>query len=507
MHLRKLSPASIFLTGLGLGLSFPPFPFPFLAWVALVPLLNRWVRCADPGAILVEAYLSFLVMFAVAFSWPLAHVISGAAMASIGGLLATPLVMALPFAFSVSVRRKWGAEAGFVALVCFFLVMEGGLSRGPFAFPWTLLAHTQAEAVRFNQFVSLTGVAGLTAWVWMLNGAAFFLIRSRTKVSRARAIGSLVCLLALPFGFSQWSRTRIPPPEKWLSVGLVQPALTPETWSDVGDVSRVDTLMRLSEPLFADAATPSLVIWPETALPVAKDEVPQRAIYNRISDWTHERGTNLLTGAVTRASTRSASRLYYANSALVFREGSSIERYDKIHLVPFGERVPLLGYLPWLEALTVPAGGVSGYEPGSDFRLFRIDDVAFGVLICFESAFAGHARRYVEDGAGFLVTITQDGWWGRTPGYRQHLAISRLRAIENRRALIQVSVTGVSALILPDGSTTFETGWMERSTRTVRLPVYIGSTFYSRHGDWVTAMALVFSILFAASTYFGRPRR
>jgi len=454
--------------------------------------------------VLLEAYLTFLLTFAVAFFWPLCHELPGAALASLGGLLLLPLFMASPFGASVFVRRRWGIMTGFIALTSFYLVMEGGLSRGPFAFPWPLLGHTQAEALRFNQFVDLTGVVGLSLWLWLLNGAAFSLTRARNFRSRSYSIGALIILLALPFSYSEWRHTHESNPSKWLTVGLVQPAISSARWSNVHDLARVDTMLQLSAPLFVFPPLPNLVLWPETTLPVISEKKKRDSLYQALSAWATDKHTALLTGAISDVTSNDASRIHYANSALFFRGAAPVTRYDKIRLVPFGERVPLLEYFPWLEVLTVPAGGVSGYYPGSKYRLFRVRDVDFGVLICFESAFGNHARQYVNAGAGFLVTLTQDGWWGRTPGYRQHLAITRLRAIESRRTMVQASVTGISALILPDGSTSFETAWMERTSHVARVPIFQGITFYTQHGDWLTGLALALSLVLAASILLRR---
>ncbi len=494
--LRKIVRSPALLTGLALGLSFPPLPFPFLAWVAFVPLLRRWDRAPSGSRMLLEAYPAFLLTYAVAFSWPLFHALPEAALVSVTPLLALPLIMALPVGASALVRRRLGRGAGLTALVVFFLVMEGALSRGPFAFPWSLVGHTQAEAFRFNQFAEWTGTPGLSLWVWLLNLAAFALVRPRA--SRRAPWAALALLLVLPFTFSQWRRASLPPPDGYAAVGLVQPALPPRAWADVHDAARVDTLLALTEPLFSDdALRPRLVVWPETALPVFPDPARRDALHARLQAFVERHDAALLTGAVTLAPDGDA----YQNSALLFRPRRSPDRYDKVRLVPFAEYVPFSDRFPWLRSLSAPAGGVSGYRPGASPRVLHAGDLTFGALICFESIFGNPARSYVEQGADFLATITQDGWWGRTPGYRQHFAFTKLRALETRRALVQVSVTGVSGLIGADGAARFEVGWMERSARTTLVPLRSGETFFARHGDLVTPLALFVALLLTALTF------
>ncbi len=481
----------LLISGAALGLSFPPFPFPFLAWIALAPLLMRWRQARSGRLFLLEAYTAFLVTFAVAFHWPLLHVLPRTALLSLGGVLFLPLLMALPWAAAAAVRRRRGLRPGLLALVAFYLVMEWGLSRGPMAFPWPLLGHTQAEALAFNQFAEYTGVPGLSLWVLLLNILFFLLLAERP--GRGRSTVLLIALIALPLAYGVWRRTHLPPSEWTLPLAFVQPTVEAAAWADVHDTARVGRLLHLSDSLLEAAPrTPALVLWPETALPVL-DSVEQVALYGTLQAWADRRGAALLTGAITRA--EDASRANFFNTALLFRPGDPLTRYDKRRLVPFAERVPFVERAAWLEALAVPAGGVAGYRPGPRQTVLQIDGAAFGVLICFESAFGDYARRYVGQGADFLVTLAQDGWWGRSLGYRQHLAFTRLRAVEARRAMAFVTVTGTTALILPDGATAFEIGWMKEEARLADLPLHTGATFYSRHGDWLSHLALGLALL------------
>jgi apolipoprotein N-acyltransferase len=171
------------------------------------------------------------------------------------------------------------------------------------------------------------------------------------------------------------------------------------------------------------------------------------------------------------------------------------------------EAVPYADRWPWLNAFSVSAGGVPHYLPGRSRSPLDLGAASLGVMICFESIFGDDARSYAGPRSDFLVTLTQDGWWGRTPGYRQHVAITRLRAIEARKAVVQVSVTGTTALILPDGTTPYETSWMERTAHTVRVPLLRATTAYGRLGDWVTGLALVAALGLAITTLAQRSPR
>jgi apolipoprotein N-acyltransferase len=451
-------------------------------------------------AILIDAFLFFLSTFAVAFSWPLLHTMLSTALASLNGVLVLPMIMALPFALSMAVRRWLGRVPGLISLAALYLAMELALSRGPLALPWPLLGHTLSEALMLNQFADLAGVPGLTLWVLLINGVFFSLLvypNVRTRVSLSVA---LVCLLAFPAIYSLWRINHLPQAEQTIRAGLIQPGIGPSAWADLHDTGRVDSLFAITDALLAREPGLSLIVWPETALPPTLS----RRHYSIIRFWSSSRRTALLAGAITFADSTT-----FHNSALLFSPSEPTRRYHKNHLVPFAEQVPYAGWWPWLNRLAVPAGGVSGYRAGQEQPLLEAGGVSFGVLICLESVFGDYARRYVSRGAELLVTLTQDGWWGRSFGYRQHLAFTRLRAIETRRAVIQVSVTGTTAVILPDGSTAFQTGWMEQVARAADVPLLSGTTFYTRYGDWLsyTACGIAALLLLAAIFPHILPRR
>lgn len=491
--------------GVALGVSFPPFPLSVLAWVALVPLLGVWQGTDSARQMLLYAYGAFLATFAVAFSWPLNHLRLDTAVLSLNGILALPLLMAIPVALSVHVRRRRDLGWGLVALGSFYLVMEWGMSHGPLAFPWSLLGHTQATNALTRPLAALTGVPGLSAWVLLANGVVFAGLIALRRRRLALLAGLL--LIMLPAGYAAWFTTHAPEPADEIQVGFIQPAFSADAWADVHDQRRVDRLLALSDSLLATTSEPPhLLAWPETALPVLEDQADRDALHRRLRAWATARDVPLLTGAITVAPAQEA----FQNSALLFAPDSGPMRYDKMKLVPFAEYVPFSRGIAWLRRLAIPAGGVSGYVPGTAQTMLAVPDTTaatnVGVLICFESVFGNYARRYVEQGADVLVTLAQDGWWGRTPGYRQHAAFTRLRAVELQRAVLQVTVSGTSALYLPSGEAAFETGWMERMARIDPVPLYTARSLFARWGDWISPLALLGTVLTAVMAVWDKGR-
>ncbi|MFC1675168.1 apolipoprotein N-acyltransferase, partial [Candidatus Omnitrophota bacterium] len=244
---------------------------------------------------------------------------------------------------------------------------------------------------------------------------------------------------------------------------------------------------------------PDLIIWPEAAMPVVLEEEP--AYIERVRGFAKEIDTPLVLGALT-----TRDDLYYNSALLISAEGRILGKYDKLHLVPFGEYIPLRGVFSLLEAI-VPIGD---FVEGEDFTVFSLDQLSFSVLICFEDLFPELARGFVKRGAGFLINITNDAWFGNTASPYQHLAASVLRAVENRRHLVRAANTGVSGFISPlgeilslvqdqDGRVLFIDGFMDQSIEpSVRI-----TSFYTRFGDIFILACFLLSLYVIASRLKG----
>ena len=502
------SPFWVLVSGVLLGLSFPPFPLYGLAWVALVPVLIRWSRLPLGWMLLRETYSTFLVMAAIAGHWVLFHEQALTALTSGLGLLLVPLPMTLPFILSALVKRRFGTLVGFVALVAMWLAMEFLMTHSPAALPWLLLGNTQAEAMLFNQFADVAGVGGLTLWLWLLNGALFWLMEARPLPARVGFGLALAALVAAPVFYGNWRLPQLETPTEHVTVGIVQPAIAPKQWADVASGERVNLLASLSNVMLLrekNTRPADLLVWPETALPVYYDVRRQQELYGRLTAWAADRDVALLTGAITRydsapdltvepvVAQRYAEVTPYYNSALLFNAAARTQQYDKIHMIPFAERVPLVEWRAALAALGVASGGVGAYGLGDRETVFEVGDHRFGSLICYESLFGDHARRLVKQGADFLVVLSQDGWWGNSAGYKQHLALSRLRSVETRRTVVLSAVTGESGLVHPDGSMTSVAGWMDQKAEIVSVPALTARTYYTQHGDWIGRYGLFVS--------------
>jgi apolipoprotein N-acyltransferase len=190
----------------------------------------------------------------------------------------------------------------------------------------------------------------------------------------------------------------------------------------------------------------------------------------------------------------SADQRLYNTAFLVTADGRIAERYDKRHLVPFGEYVPLQRLLFFVEKMVV---GIGDFGWGREATAFRLDGLTFGTMICYEVIFPDEVRELTRAGARLLVNITNDAWFGRSGAPAQHLAMAALRAVENGSYLVRAANTGISAVIAPTGAIQAATDLFTEAVVTGRVHLRQAETFYARTGGLQSAAAAAFLILYA----------
>jgi apolipoprotein N-acyltransferase len=484
-------------SGVLLGLSFPPYGMGPMGWIALVPLFIRWTQAQSVRHLYVEAYACFLVACVIAFHWVVLHPVRDAAAASLGGLLFFPLLLSLPAALALPFRKRWGLLSGLLVLIVLHVSMEWALHHGPFAFPWPLLAHTQSTFDPFRQMVDLSGPSVLSAWILLLNAGATAALMAPRRWIRGAAIGTVAMLLVGSALYGQRRTEANMRVEAHTRALLVQPGLEASAWADLESPERLSRLLRLSTTALDTTSPADVVIWPETALYLPADSATWSTKISQLISWSARQNTTLLTGAIEAVGRDAVHKGRYYNAALLI-DTTRVQAYRKNYLVPFAEFVPLIDQVPGLRRLRVPSGGVAGYERGRLQPTLVGDTFQAGALICFESLFTHHIRSYVDPAStarpiDFMVTIAQDGWWGPSAGYQQHIAFSQLRAIATRRAMAFVTVSGRTGLIDPHGRLSAATEWMMPTVRRVEIPHATALSPYVRFGDIVSRLALLAS--------------
>jgi apolipoprotein N-acyltransferase len=251
-----------------------------------------------------------------------------------------------------------------------------------------------------------------------------------------------------------------------------------------------------------------LVVWPEGAVPVYRGEEP--AVLASLTTLAATVDRPLLVGTADAEPARapgerprspleasaSPPEARYLNTALLVSGAGVSARYDKMHLVPFGEYVPLKRLLLFVDAV---AAELRDMSPGRTTTVFPLAGAPFGTVICYEVIFPSLFRRFVAEGATFMLNLTNDAWVGDSSGPLQHLAMVPLRAVENRVAVGRAANTGVSALVAPSGAIVEALPLGRRGSLHVEVPLTAGGTFYTRHGDWFAhAMSAVSAAALAA---------
>jgi apolipoprotein N-acyltransferase len=326
-------------------------------------------------------------------------------------------------------------------------------------------------------------VSGLVLFVACAVAAAI-----ETRKLAPLLVGALIPLLLLPVS-ARWSLRRTIREERSplrvlaaRPVRLIQPNVRNLTAFDEAVVMEgYRRLLAMSR----DACEPdALVVWPESAAwPFVYGRDP--LLDADLAD-LNRRGCSVLFNSVFPAGDS------YFNSAFLLAPGRPAERYDKRHLVPFGEYVPLAGVFSWIDKLARNAGD---YRPAERLHLLPWGDERLGMSICYEVIFPEEVAATVRRGATLLATITNDAWYGDTSAPWQHLRAARFRAAENRRTLLRAAITGVSALVNPDGSVARQIEVFEEGTLTARVSGLSGLTPYARAPWLVPGIAVALSLV------------
>jgi apolipoprotein N-acyltransferase len=263
-----------------------------------------------------------------------------------------------------------------------------------------------------------------------------------------------------------------------------------QKWDPAFQVAAIEKYVRLS--LSTRPQHPDLIVWPESAAPFYfLAEVPPT---RRVMQGIRATGTHFLVGAPS-FELRGREADYFNSAYLVGPAGEVLGKYDKAHLVPYGEYTPFKEYLPFLGKMVEHVGD---FKPGTPGQILDMQGRKLGVQICYEIIFPALSRAMVQNGAALLITITNDAWYGTTAGPYQHFSLAVLRAVENRRALVRAANTGISGFIDPAGRLLDPTPLLEEAAVVRELPLLETGTIYTRFGDIFAAACLMASIALAA---------
>lgn len=474
------------LSGILLALAFPIPDIHAAAWFGLVPLLYS-LSGKGPSEGFREGFAAGLVFYLASIWWvinTMYHYGGLPVSVSIGLLVALSAYLALYFAgFGLVfcfVGKRLGFAAALLSAPVVWVSLELLRNYMISGFPWNLLGYSQHASLPIIQFADITGVYGVSALVVLVNAgiaAIFFLLFKKERPSPlSLAVPALaVAALASAFVYGSYRLDHLPKPSGSLKAALVQGNIEQfHKWDPAFQDEVFDTYRRLTAQ--AAKERPGIIIWPETATPFYFQD---REMNPELLQEAKASGTYLLTGSPTLLD-NGGKYMEYNSAYLLTPEGTEAGRYDKMHLVPFGEYVPLKKLLPFVSRMVTSIGD---FGHGTRYKVLDTGHGTFGTAICFEVIFPELVRHFALNGADFLVTITNDAWFGNSAAPYQHFDMAVFRAVENRRALLRVANTGITGIILPSGQVASRTGLFREAVLTGEIPLVKAKTFYTLHGD------------------------
>lgn len=510
MAIQKRLLISATLSGLLLTAAFPNVGLAFCAWIGLVPVLVALQR-PELGSGFRLGYLAGLVHFLSLTYW-IAH-----AIATYGGL---PWLLAIPILFLLTAYLAlfpalflWalklsspGPMLSMVLVPSMWVGLEylrGVLLTG---FPWELLGYSQYRFLSLIQAADILGVYGVSFLLVAANTALSLLLcalarrpwfgRPVPRFKAGLALGAVVVIFA---GFVVYGKGRIQSVDQQMAtephatVGIVQGNIPQDIkWNKAFAKETLGRYLGLSRSL---SPRPDAIVWPETAAPFY---FPYDAEFSlELVRGVKDVGTDFIIGSPSVTVLEPDKTLQYHNSVyLIEGDGEIADRYDKSHLVPFGEYVPLGKWLPFLGTIVAQVGDFAAGRPG---HVLTWGEYQAGPLICFEMIFPKMPRAQVRNGANVLVNVTNDAWYGRSSAPYQHFSMAVLRAVENRRALVRSANTGISGFIDPVGRIGKTSDLFVEATLSQPIALLSSLTPYVRWGDFFAWSCLVVAVVAGVS--------
>ena len=505
------------LSGILLSLSFPLTGLYRLAWIALVPLVFS-IRNLSFNDSFRLGIIAGLVHYLTLLYWLVGT------MQTYGHL---PLYLSLPIFFLLAAYLAiyMGLFAGILSWLS--KKPATGLASFPFlwvsleyirsflfsGFPWELTGYSQYKSLIMIQISDLTGVFGVSFLIAVFNMTTLVFLLWLTKkkwhgrtVSGKIAAAAMSALIISTGLTCCYGKQRLFSLNKTISsasskkITIVQGNIDQGVkWDPQYQVSTIQKYINLS--LQSRNTKPDLVVWPETAAPFyfLYDKKLSDIIKKGIKSFE----AAFLIGAPAFSIKKNKTVEYFNSAYLVGPGGKVYGQYNKAHLVPFGEYIPLKKFLPFVGKMVE---GIGDFVPGKKGVPIIWDDLKLGILICYEGIFPGLAGAVVNNGADLLINITNDAWYGRSSAPYQHFSMAVFRAVENRRSLIRSANTGISGFIDPTGRILEQTDLFQEAVLTHSLPVIHQKTIYTRFGDCFAIICMIITASLLLFVYRAKVR-
>jgi apolipoprotein N-acyltransferase len=503
------------ISGVLFWLGWPTKPFPFILFFAFIPILylqEHFQNSSHPrkgGRFFLYSYIALLIWNVLTTYW----VYNSTAAGGIFAMVANAFLMNIPLVFYYYTRKYTSEIPGLISFVIYWMAFEYLHLNWDLSWPWLTLGNSFASTPSFVQWYEYTGVFGGSLWILIANVALYYLSRLE---GRSRFKMYIPLLIFLPGIISMFTYRNYKDQGSDIKVLVVQPNIDPYEEKFEGGskfISYEEQLKRLLT-LSEKKITPDTryVVWPETALPFGynEDELDKEEVIDSLKKFVARHpGVSLITGLdcyklyldkETRTAKPTGDNIHFYdsfNAAMQISSDKQVTVYHKSKLVPGVEFVPDI-----LAPFVIDMGGGSGILGSQDERTVFFNDTKKGVapIICYESIYGDFVREYIKNGANMIFIITNDGWWGNTQGYLQHLVYGRLRAIETRKSIARAANTGISGFINQRGDILEHSEYWEQSVLSANIKENSIQTFYTKHGDYLGRFSLYLSILCIAGT-------
>ncbi len=505
-----------------LTLSWQPYGLVFPVFFGFVPLLwlEYQLRMQNKNGLWVFAYgyLTFLLWNLGTTWWVWNASAEGAMMA----FILNSLLMSLPFMLYHRFQSRMPVQQAQQVFIFLWIAFEYAHYNWEGTYPWLSLGNVFSSMPGMVQWYEYTGVIGGTIWVLFVNIRIFrYLLEwnNRSVMMRySKGLNLLFFYVFAPIFLSWYIESDVKIHGKNLQVVVVQPNIDPynQKFDGMTPVEQTRKMLSLAER--AIDSTTQLVCFPETAIvgSLNEEELLNNTSVLLIKQFLYAHPQLVvLTGAdtyrfykdgnYTSPTAREYNKeLFYDayNTALLIDQTDNIQIYHKSKLVPGVERLPYANSIGFIKQLTIDLGGTSGslgFDPFSkSFYINKkvLGDLKVAPVICYESVFGEYVGTYIQQGANLIGIITNDGWWGNTPGYKQHFDYARLRAIETRRYVARSANTGISGFIDPKGNVISKSEWWQEAVLKETVILNTDETFYVMYGDFLGKTGLMLSVLY-----------
>jgi len=484
-----------FLAGLFLALSRLDWNLGFLAFFSFIPLFIFFQQVHKKRTVILSALLFGSTYTLLALHW--------ISLVTIGGFLGLFLLFGFYFSLlfgALNLVRKYAPKYTNLALIVFWMAFEYLQNFSEFRFPWFNLGYSLAEYNRLIQVADLGGVYLVSICSLLLNYLLF-----RSIFFTRKALIFLVGFVFLWWGYGYYRTATISLERSSETISIVQPSISQTAkW----DPASADSILVDYQRLTAKAAAqdPALIIWPESALP---DYLLQRNSKFRrfLRKQSAQHKIDIFSGfpRYKLAPKEHSQKYQFFNSATLFySDGSFAEPYDKIYLVPFGERIPFLDIFPVLWNIQL---GQANFSYGEKPYYYQLKNYSYSPLICFEIAFPALTHQIMQQPVDFMVNLTNDAWFERSVGTYQHAMLTKFRAVEVRRSIFRAANTGYSLVVDPLGNISEITNLFEKTTLTHPIIIATEISFFTKYFTLFPLTCTILILYIIIMVIYGRIKK